>query len=121
MLRRGFTPLCRAPLEYAQRLEEVRKACPLPPPPAAPKPARLIAQQQPEDVGKITLVLDMDETLVYARSGVVHRRPHLKEFLASLKDLFEVSFIHSCFGSSAPAWDVLGREVGQLVWGVTVT
>ena len=61
-------------------------------PSAGPPPAqaKLIAQQHPEDVGKITIVLDMDETLVYARSGIVHRRPYLREFMAQIKGLFEV-------------------------------
>eukprot|EP00668_Euglena_longa_P002222 GGOE01002567.1.p1 GENE.GGOE01002567.1~~GGOE01002567.1.p1 ORF type:complete len:278 (-),score=60.68 GGOE01002567.1:318-1151(-) len=50
----------------------------------------LIPLQREEDVGKPTLVLDLDETLVDTRSGMLHRRPFLDHFLKWVTGRFEV-------------------------------
>jgi TFIIF-interacting CTD phosphatase-like protein len=49
-----------------------------------------IPDQDPADRDKIVLVLDLDETLVYAREGPLYARPGLDEFFAACKDKCEV-------------------------------
>jgi RNA polymerase II subunit A small phosphatase-like protein len=49
----------------------------------------LVAPQSAEDAGKITVVLDLDETLIYAREGPLYARPGLRELLKLLADHFE--------------------------------
>lgn len=44
----------------------------------------MLPPQRPEDHGKKVVVLDLDETLVYARDGPLYARPGLHEFLALL-------------------------------------
>eukprot|EP01060_Flectonema_neradi_P011123 TRINITY_DN18184_c0_g1_i1.p1 TRINITY_DN18184_c0_g1~~TRINITY_DN18184_c0_g1_i1.p1 ORF type:complete len:355 (+),score=41.56 TRINITY_DN18184_c0_g1_i1:56-1120(+) len=44
----------------------------------------LIGPQTQEDYGKYSIVLDLDETLVYARQGPVRARPGTQQFLRSL-------------------------------------
>ena len=44
----------------------------------------LIGPQSQEDYGKYSIVLDLDETLVYARQGPVRARPGAQQFLRSL-------------------------------------
>ncbi|RNF11991.1 nuclear lim interactor-interacting factor [Trypanosoma rangeli] len=39
---------------------------------------------------KYTVVLDLDETVVYAREGPLYARAYLRELLRSIKDVFEV-------------------------------
>lgn len=43
-----------------------------------------------ETAKRYTLVLDLDETLVYARDGPLYARAYLKDFLHAIKDSFEV-------------------------------
>lgn len=49
-----------------------------------------LPDQDPAQAGKVTLVLDLDETLVYAREGPLYARPGLDEFFAACKDRCEV-------------------------------
>lgn len=49
-----------------------------------------IPDQDPADRDKIVLVLDLDETLVFAREGPLYARPGLDEFFAMCKDKCEV-------------------------------
>ncbi|ORC92208.1 nuclear lim interactor-interacting factor [Trypanosoma theileri] len=42
------------------------------------------------EVKKYTVVLDLDETVVYAREGPLYARAYLRELLRSIKDDFEV-------------------------------
>lgn len=46
----------------------------------------VIPQQDPQYADKLVLVLDLDETLVYARSGPLFARPGLDEFFQLCKD-----------------------------------
>lgn len=50
----------------------------------------VLPEQRPEDSHKITLVLDLDETLVYAREGPLYARPGLDEFFKACADRCEV-------------------------------
>ncbi|KAG5490314.1 hypothetical protein JKF63_00434 [Porcisia hertigi] len=50
----------------------------------------LIPPPQPQDVGKLVVVLDLDETLVYSRSVTVYKRPGLLELLKVLKGKCEL-------------------------------
>lgn len=49
-----------------------------------------VPPQRPEDQGKLTVVFDLDETLVYARDGNTRLRPHVAELLKVLQDRCEV-------------------------------
>jgi RNA polymerase II subunit A small phosphatase-like protein len=49
-----------------------------------------LPEQDPADQGKITLVLDLDETLVYAREGPLYARPGLDEFFKACSENCEV-------------------------------
>jgi RNA polymerase II subunit A small phosphatase-like protein len=49
-----------------------------------------LPEQAPEDRDKLVLVLDLDETLVYAREGPLFARPGLEEFLDACADKCEV-------------------------------
>ena len=49
-----------------------------------------LPEQDPKYEGKITLVLDLDETLVYAREGPLYARPGLDEFFRTCADRCEV-------------------------------
>lgn len=44
----------------------------------------MLPAQKPEDHGKCVVVLDLDETLVYARDGPLYARPGLQDFLRLL-------------------------------------
>lgn len=46
----------------------------------------VIPEQNPEYQGKLVLVLDLDETLVYARSGPLYARPGLDDFFLLCKE-----------------------------------
>jgi TFIIF-interacting CTD phosphatase-like protein len=50
----------------------------------------VLPEQAPEMQGKITLVLDLDETLVYAREGPLYARPGLDEFFRACSERCEV-------------------------------
>ncbi|KEG08359.1 nuclear lim interactor-interacting factor [Trypanosoma grayi] len=50
---------------------------------------RLVAPKVFSDK-RYTVVLDLDETVVYAREGPLYARAHLRELLVSIKDDFEV-------------------------------
>ena len=50
----------------------------------------MIPPQAKEDIGKVTVVLDLDETLIYARDGPLHARPGLDNFLATISPKVEV-------------------------------
>ena len=52
--------------------------------------ASCLPPQAPEDKDKIVLVLDLDETLVFAREGPLYARPGLDEFFAACKGKCEV-------------------------------
>ena len=49
-----------------------------------------LPEQDPSDQGKVTLVLDLDETLVYAREGPLYARPGLDEFFKACSENCEV-------------------------------
>lgn len=49
-----------------------------------------LPDQDPTDRDKIVLVLDLDETLVYAREGPLYARPGLEEFFAACAGKCEV-------------------------------
>ena len=49
-----------------------------------------LPEQDPAYKGKITLVLDLDETLVYAREGPLYARPGLDEFFKACAERCEV-------------------------------
>eukprot|EP01063_Lacrimia_lanifica_P017841 TRINITY_DN24826_c0_g1_i1.p1 TRINITY_DN24826_c0_g1~~TRINITY_DN24826_c0_g1_i1.p1 ORF type:complete len:551 (+),score=176.44 TRINITY_DN24826_c0_g1_i1:78-1730(+) len=49
----------------------------------------IIAPQAPEDAGKYCVVLDLDETLVYAREGPIKVRPYMRELIQVLGEHFE--------------------------------
>lgn len=49
----------------------------------------LIPPQEPAFAGRVTVVLDLDETLIYARQGPLYARPGLDELLQLLKAKFE--------------------------------
>eukprot|EP01001_Neometanema_parovale_P009188 NODE_5438_length_946_cov_187.964763_g5220_i0.p1 GENE.NODE_5438_length_946_cov_187.964763_g5220_i0~~NODE_5438_length_946_cov_187.964763_g5220_i0.p1 ORF type:complete len:276 (+),score=58.43 NODE_5438_length_946_cov_187.964763_g5220_i0:57-884(+) len=49
----------------------------------APTKSMLPAKRK-EDASKVTIILDLDETLIYAREGPLYARPFIKEFLAFL-------------------------------------
>ena len=49
-----------------------------------------LPEQEPQDANKITLVLDLDETLVYAREGPLYARPGLDEFFKMCNEHCEV-------------------------------
>jgi RNA polymerase II subunit A small phosphatase-like protein len=49
----------------------------------------LIPPKDPSMEGRITIVLDLDETLIYAREGPLYARPGIDELLAFLKEHFE--------------------------------
>lgn len=57
---------------------------------AQSQPRFLIPEQLDTDRGKLVVVLDLDETLVYGREGFVHERPGTAELLRVLKDRCEV-------------------------------
>eukprot|EP00993_Chasmostoma_nieuportense_P002930 NODE_3685_length_919_cov_27.654040_g3533_i0.p1 GENE.NODE_3685_length_919_cov_27.654040_g3533_i0~~NODE_3685_length_919_cov_27.654040_g3533_i0.p1 ORF type:complete len:274 (-),score=87.37 NODE_3685_length_919_cov_27.654040_g3533_i0:96-860(-) len=44
----------------------------------------MIPPRRPEDKDKVTVILDLDETLIYAREGPLYARPHLEELLEFL-------------------------------------
>lgn len=52
----------------------------------------LLPQQSNELIGRMTLVLDLDETLVYfqQKRQVFYLRPHCMSFLQKMSNLFEV-------------------------------
>lgn len=50
----------------------------------------VLPDQDPVYNGKITLVLDLDETLVYAREGPLYARPGLDEFFKACAERCEV-------------------------------
>lgn len=50
----------------------------------------VLPEQDPAYKGKITLVLDLDETLVYAREGPLYARPGLDEFFKACGERCEV-------------------------------
>lgn len=50
-----------------------------------------IPSQDPADRGKPLVVLDLDETLVYARQGPINVRPGVKELLSALDGRAEVA------------------------------
>lgn len=50
----------------------------------------VLPEQDPAYKGKITLVLDLDETLVYAREGPLYARPGLDEFFKACAERCEV-------------------------------
>lgn len=76
---------------------------------------KLLGNQVGEDIGKKTLVLDLDETLVHSVFGKeenplctfsllfnkeyylvsTHKRPHLEEFLEQVSKLYEIVFYTS--------------------------
>eukprot|EP01012_Entosiphon_sulcatum_P038416 TRINITY_DN4984_c0_g1_i1.p1 TRINITY_DN4984_c0_g1~~TRINITY_DN4984_c0_g1_i1.p1 ORF type:complete len:342 (+),score=63.79 TRINITY_DN4984_c0_g1_i1:90-1028(+) len=58
----------------------------------APLPHQLplLPPKHPSDVNKRTLVLDLDETLAYARDGTTYARPYLQLFLTAMSRAFEV-------------------------------
>lgn len=63
------------------------------PPSPAPAPlssSTLIPPAQPQDVGKLVVVLDLDETLVYSRDVTVYERPGVIQLLKALKGRCEV-------------------------------
>jgi RNA polymerase II subunit A small phosphatase-like protein len=49
----------------------------------------LIPAPDPNMQGRLTIVLDLDETLIYAREGPLYARPGIDELLSFLKDNFE--------------------------------
>lgn len=49
----------------------------------------LIPARDPAMEGRMTIVLDLDETLIYAREGPLYARPGIDELLAFLKENFE--------------------------------
>ncbi|GET90532.1 hypothetical protein, conserved [Leishmania tarentolae] len=50
----------------------------------------LVPPPRPQDVGKLVVVLDLDETLVYSRDSIVYTRPGALRLLMTLKDRCEV-------------------------------
>eukprot|EP01012_Entosiphon_sulcatum_P027704 TRINITY_DN33414_c0_g1_i1.p1 TRINITY_DN33414_c0_g1~~TRINITY_DN33414_c0_g1_i1.p1 ORF type:complete len:260 (-),score=31.45 TRINITY_DN33414_c0_g1_i1:58-813(-) len=48
------------------------------------EPTKHMIPPKKRDDKKITVVLDLDETLIYAREGPLYARPHLEELLAFL-------------------------------------
>lgn len=50
----------------------------------------VLPEQEPQFENKIVLVLDLDETLVYAREGPLYARPGLDEFFKACSDRCEV-------------------------------
>lgn len=50
----------------------------------------LIPPPRPQDVGKLVVVLDLDETLVYSRDMTVYKRPGVIQLLRTLKGKCEV-------------------------------
>eukprot|EP01062_Namystynia_karyoxenos_P030043 TRINITY_DN2248_c0_g3_i1.p1 TRINITY_DN2248_c0_g3~~TRINITY_DN2248_c0_g3_i1.p1 ORF type:complete len:466 (+),score=96.84 TRINITY_DN2248_c0_g3_i1:65-1399(+) len=60
----------------------------LAPPPPPPSPPRtrsfLVTEQLPCDAGKPVVVLDLDETLVYARDGPIRLRPGVRKLMSAL-------------------------------------
>ncbi|KAK7200250.1 NLI interacting factor-like phosphatase [Novymonas esmeraldas] len=66
---------------------------PPPPPPPSPPPlssSTLIPPPHPQDVGKLVVVLDLDETLVYSRDITVYERPGVMRLLKALKGKCEL-------------------------------
>ncbi|KPA80649.1 hypothetical protein ABB37_04836 [Leptomonas pyrrhocoris] len=57
-----------------------------PPPPSS----YLIPPPQPQDVGKLVVVLDLDETLVYSRDTTLYERPGVSQLLKTLKGKCEL-------------------------------
>jgi len=55
-----------------------------------PRTQFLLPQQTLEDAGKLTVVLDLDETLIFARDVPLRRRPHLEALLNFLGPRCEV-------------------------------
>ena len=49
----------------------------------------LIQPKEPAMEGRMTIVLDLDETLIYAREGPLYARPGVDELLQYLKEHFE--------------------------------
>lgn len=49
----------------------------------------LVPPKAPEMEGKLTVVLDLDETLIYAREGPLYARPGLDDLMKLIKDNFE--------------------------------
>ncbi|CBH14243.1 hypothetical protein, conserved [Trypanosoma brucei gambiense DAL972] len=91
-------------------------------PPIWPLP---LPPQQPRDTGKPTLVLDIDETLIHtvgmrnegsdSVSFSFFLRPHAKEFLAEVRELYEVVFWTAGTASYCSAvMDALEVQVLQL-------
>lgn len=66
-----------------------------------------IPPQRADDRGKLVVVLDLDETLVYARDGPVVPRPGLSHLLSTLKDRCEV--VVWTAGERAYALDAIRR------------
>lgn len=77
---------------------------------------KLVAPLSQEDARfrRYTLVLDLDETVVYARNGPLYTRAYLRDFLSAIKDDFEV--IVWTAGDREYAKNVLaGINVGHVV------
>lgn len=49
----------------------------------------LVPKKEPEMEGRLTVVLDLDETLIYAREGPLYARPGLDDLMKLIKDEFE--------------------------------
>eukprot|EP00755_Sulcionema_specki_P019537 Sspe_Gene.69741::Locus_41126_Transcript_1_1_Confidence_1.000_Length_1525::g.69741::m.69741/K15731/CTDSP; carboxy-terminal domain RNA polymerase II polypeptide A small phosphatase len=64
----------------------------------------MLPPQDPADASKYVVVLDLDETLIYARDGPLYARPGLEEFLALLSK-----------GTEAVAWTAGLRAYAQAV------
>ncbi|KPI83518.1 hypothetical protein ABL78_7450 [Leptomonas seymouri] len=62
-----------------------------PTPSTTPPPSSyLIPPPQPQDVGKLVVVLDLDETLVYSRDTSLYGRPGVAQLLKTLKGKCEL-------------------------------
>lgn len=55
-----------------------------------PPSSYLIPPPQPQDVGKLVVVLDLDETLVYSRDITLYERPGVTQLLKTLKGRCEL-------------------------------
>jgi carboxy-terminal domain RNA polymerase II polypeptide A small phosphatase len=55
-----------------------------------PPSSYLIPPPQPQDVGKLVVVLDLDETLVYSRGITLYERPGVTQLLKTLKGKCEL-------------------------------
>ena len=57
---------------------------------SAKKPSKLIPEQSAENRGKLTVVLDLDETLIFGRAGPIMVRPGAQRLLQRLKHKCEL-------------------------------